>query len=65
MQNIIEKVCKHIPDGFEIQLCMERGAAYVTLSDGDGRYRELPDSADKTIIEQLNDALCTAKGFCR
>jgi hypothetical protein len=61
--DITERVCKNLPDGFEIQLCMENGSAWVALNDQDGRYRPLPDAADKTLIEQLNDALCVAKGF--
>jgi len=60
----VEKICKHLPEGLEIQLCLESGAAWVTLIDEDGRYRPLPDQTDKTITEQLNDALCTANGFC-
>ena len=38
---------------------MEGGAAFVSLNNGDG-YMPLPDPTDKTVAEQLNDALCTA-----
>jgi hypothetical protein len=63
MEDIIEKVCKHIPEGYQIELCMESGSAWVDLVHPKGYYLELPDSADKSITEQLNDALCVATGF--
>lgn len=57
---VANRVCKHIPGDCVISLCMENGAAWVELGkDRKGRV-DLPDSADKTLIEQLNDALCVA-----
>ena len=63
MENIINKICKHLKCGFEIKLCMEDGAAWVELYNINDEQVNLPDSTDKTIIEQLNDALCVANGF--
>lgn len=64
MEDVINKICGHLPEGLEIQLCMENGAAFVTLLDrGNGSHIKLPDSTDKTIVEQLNDAMCVANGF--
>ena len=62
LQEIAEKVCKNVPHNFVISLCMENGCAWVEL-DKLGRHIPLPDSADKTLVEQLNDALCVANGF--
>lgn len=62
LKEIAEKVCKNVPHGFIISLCMENGCAWVEL-DKLGRHIPLPDSADKTLVEQLNDALCVANGF--
>ena len=62
LQEIAEKVCKNVPHDFIISLCMENGCARVEL-DKLGRHIPLPDSADKTLVEQLNDALCVANGF--
>lgn len=60
--DVANAVCKHIPAGCEIRLCMENGAAFVTLTTKDGRYAELPDSADKSLEEQIKDALvCAAR----
>lgn len=65
MEEIMEetnKVCKEIPEGFEINLTMEYGSAYITLVDRDnGKYIELPDPVDKTLIEELESALYWAK----
>lgn len=63
MQDIVNKICGSLPDGFEMTLCMENGAAWVVLLDPDGEIVELPDAADTTIIKQLNEALCVANGF--
>ena len=57
---LINKICKQIPPGYEIKLHMENGAAWVTLVNANDDDITLPDSADMTIIEQLNDALCVA-----
>ena len=56
-------VCRHLPDGWELRLCMEKGAAWVTLHNPDGDTIELPDAADKSLEQQVNDALCEALGW--
>ena len=63
MIDIVNKICGAIPEGFEMTLCMGNGAAWVILHDPAGELVELPDSADTTIIQQLNAALCVANGF--
>lgn len=60
---IIETICVHLPPGWVIGLYMEAGAAWVSLSDPVGNIPKLPDSTDKTLTEQLNDALCVANGW--
>ena len=60
MENIINKICQQIPPGHVIKLHMENGAAWVSLVNANDDDITLPDSADMTIIEQLNDALCVA-----
>lgn len=56
-------VCKHLPEGWQIHICMENGSAYVDLYDPRGHDVDLPDQADKTLEQQVNDALCVANGF--
>ena len=57
IEDAANKVCANLPDGCVVALCMEEGAAWVELFDPQGDRRLLPDSADKTLIEQLNDAV--------
>lgn len=63
MQDIVNKICGALPEGFEISLCMENGAAWVTLCNPVGELVDLPDAADTTIVQQLNAALCVTNGF--
>ncbi|GAF75435.1 unnamed protein product [marine sediment metagenome] len=63
MEEIIEKVCQHLPINYTVLLCMENGSAYVELRDPLTLPVELPDATDKSLCEQLNDALCVANGF--
>lgn len=63
MIETINKICEWLPKGWEIALLMEKGAAWVELADSDGRNISLADTADKTIDEQLNDAVCVARGL--
>lgn len=67
MLETINKICAQLPPGWSVELCMANDdvhdGAWVRLIDLKGKYPpNLPDSAGKTIIEQLNDALCVAKG---
>lgn len=61
--SLANAVCKHLPDGWHLNLAMEQGAAYVELYDRDGNFVDLPDSADKTLEQQVNEAVCMANGF--
>jgi hypothetical protein len=60
---LANKVCQHLPEGWQLNLCMERGAAWVQLSNQDGDDVSLPDAADKSLEQQVNDALCVARGW--
>ena len=63
LQDIVNKVSKHTPEGNVISLCIEDGAAWVELGKDFVGCIKLPDSADKNLLEQLNDALCVANGW--
>lgn len=56
----INDACKVLPDEWIISLQMENGSAHVELYDPDGNEIELPDSADKDLAEQINEAIETA-----
>ena len=61
IDTVANEICRDIPDGYELRLCMERGAAWVTLHDEEGDLISLPDAADKTLAEQLAEALIVAR----
>ncbi|MDC8456905.1 hypothetical protein [Marinobacter sp. DS40M6] len=63
LQEVAERVCEHIPENMMISLCMENGAAWVQLGQDKVGNLELPDSADKTLVQQINEALCVANGW--
>ncbi len=63
LQAITNKISLHTPKGYVISLCIEDGAAWVELGKDFAGNIQLPDSADKNLLEQLNDALCVANGW--
>jgi hypothetical protein len=58
---VANRVCRDLPEGFELRVCMERGAAWVMLTNEYGDGIVLPDSADKSIDEQIEDAMQAAR----
>lgn len=54
---VVNEVCGQLPLGWELQLCMERGAAWVELVNPEGDRVELPDAADQSIEAQIREAL--------
>lgn len=64
LQEIANAVCRHVPEGCEVSLHMENGAAWVEATKHNGATNvAMPDSADKTLLEQLNDGLCAVNGW--
>ncbi|RUR52733.1 hypothetical protein [Vreelandella populi] len=63
IEEVANAACKHLPDGYVASLCMEKGAAWVELHAPDGGKLALPDSTDKDLVEQVNDAIAVANGF--
>lgn len=52
----IERACKDLPDGWQIDIGMESGSAWVNLYNPDGDQVEFPTNRE-TIDEELNDAI--------
>lgn len=54
-------LCAQLPTDYHISICFEEGEGYVRL----GKYGKgemiLPDSANKSLLEQTLDALEVAK----
>ena len=63
LQEIANKLSANMPKGYVISLCIEDGAAWIELGKDFAGNIQLPDSGDKTISEQLNDAICIANGW--
>lgn len=63
LQEAANKVCGSAPEGWVISLGMENGSAWVEATTPDGDQVDLPDSADRSLAEQLDDALCVASGW--
>lgn len=64
VEELANQICEFIPEGFELSINFEDGCAGVTLSTQTG-WLELPDSADKSLAEQINDALNVANSDLR
>ena len=63
-QSVANRICEHMPEGWVLSVLFEEGAAWVELrQDRQPENSELPDPADKTMLEQVSDALCVANGW--
>lgn len=60
---VANRVCRDLPDGYQLRIVMEQGSAWVELIDADGNYVDLPDESCKSIDERVNDAVCVACGL--
>lgn len=63
IEQLANAACKHLPEGYIASLQMENGAAWVELHGPEGEKLNLPDSADKDLVDQFNDAIAVANGF--
>lgn len=53
----------HLPDGWELKLCVERGAAWIDLYDKDHESVKFGDWPDHSLAEQINKAVGVALQF--
>tara|TARA_R100000655_G_scaffold110133_1_gene168095 strand:- start:12631 stop:13074 length:444 start_codon:yes stop_codon:yes gene_type:complete len=56
VQAIANKVCGDLPDGWEINLCMENGSGWVEAIKPSGYTIEI-DGGDLSLVEQINEAM--------
>lgn len=59
------RACSLLPHGYGVRVCLERDAGWVELIDENGNGVLLPDQSDKTIDEQIEDALQEAIAITR
>lgn len=57
LANAINAAARDLPDGWLIELCVERGAGWVELYNPDGDRHELEDAPDLTLGEQVTAAI--------
>ena len=60
VQDLANRVARHLPDGWELRLCIGRGAGWVVLLNPEGDEVEMESSTDRSLELQINDALQVA-----
>ena len=63
MQEVANNVCQHLPEGYEIRLCMENGSGWVELWNPDGHGLPLPEYDDTDLAAQSERALSLAQDY--
>lgn len=63
MFEVVNRLCGELPDRFRVQLFMENGAAWVVLEDVILDTETTIDSTDKTLEQQLIEALELANSY--
>jgi hypothetical protein len=56
----LQDAAANLPVGWELQVCVEKGAAWIHLYDPDGESVNFDSSPDRTLAEQIQDAICEA-----
>lgn len=59
LQRIANRVCGEIPEGWELNLCMENGAGDIELIDPEGDSIDI-DSPDSSLADKIDIALALA-----
>lgn len=60
MIETVNRICAQLPPGWTIELCMthpDYDGVCVNLINPHGGFLDLPDTSDKTIVEQLDEML--------
>ena len=58
-----ERVCKELPEGYEVTIRMENGAGWVELETPTGTLSiDCPDTLEEGVLEALERALAEDKG---
>jgi len=57
MIKAIEKACEKLPEGYQLILFLENGAAYFEMYDSEYCKIDLGDPTDKSLAEQIEEAI--------
>ena len=60
---VANTVAQFLPRGYTLSLRIERGAAWVEVTDQQEVPEPLPGAGDKSLYQQINDGLCRACGW--
>ena len=60
-KGLCNTVARDLPEGYELRVCLERGAGWVTLHNPDGDVLELDDLSDASLEEQVGAAIDAAR----
>lgn len=60
LDEAMQKAAGHLPCGWIVSVCCERGAGWVELSNPDGDHINFDTSPDKNLAEQIDDAIAHA-----
>lgn len=63
VKDVANTVAQFLPLGYTLSLRVERDEAWVEVTDPREVPVPLPDAADKSLYQQINDALCVACGW--
>ena len=63
VEEIANTVALLLPVGYTLSLRIERGSAWVEVTDDHQFPVTLPDAADKNLYQQINDGLARACGW--
>lgn len=59
----MQKAAGVLPDGWQIYIGVEHGAAWIELHNPEGDGVNFDSSPDKTLAEQIDDAILEANSW--
>jgi hypothetical protein len=60
LDEAMQKAAGHLPDGWTVGVVCERGAGWIELHNPAGDQINFDSSPDKTLAEQVDDAILEA-----
>lgn len=57
LYDLINEACGKLPEGWYLNIVMENGCASLEAIDPLGEWVQLPDSTDRTLAQQVKDAI--------
>jgi hypothetical protein len=62
-QEAYNQVCRDLPKGWQLRICLENGACWVEKADPDGETHLSSDFPDASLEEQVKFHVSTANLF--